>query len=248
MAWDVVDVLLKAALVAFLYRLGKEWASFYQQRWRNYATLLGGVLFFSMAAWSSYGEHSEDENSFRPSPSVTDFVPTNQERNQHAMVTLLVLATPSFLGLYAGHQARPRQDPEVVGARSDRSTSVRGESYEYTRGPSEGVYHPLNVPHGKAPGPGVGAMNKTGVDRMDLFVRGSSSTLQWKSYDGSLWGAWTDLGTPTPSQIDSGGGAVWWQSDAQLDVFVRGSNGHLYQTQSTNGSTWGVWNDLGAYP
>lgn len=86
------------------------------------------------------------------------------------------------------------------------------------------------------------------VDRIDLFTRGSSNTLQWRHSAGTTWSAWSDLGTPTDGQIESGGGATWWQGDAQIDVFVRGRDGHLWQRQSTDGTNWGAWNDLGLYP
>jgi hypothetical protein len=88
--------------------------------------------------------------------------------------------------------------------------------------------------------------------RGDLLVRGADNGIQWSSFTPTQ-SAWSSLpGYPNSDHTDSGPGAIWWQGDIYLDVFVRGADGHLWQ-QRYNGSTWfpganNGWVDLGLYP
>lgn len=94
--------------------------------------------------------------------------------------------------------------------------------------------------------PSVAAKNL--ADRIDLGTRGSSETLELRSATNGSWSGWTDFGTPTPNQLDSGPALTWWMNDSRIDVYVRGKDGHLWQRWSADGSIWNAWYDLGAYP
>lgn len=95
----------------------------------------------------------------------------------------------------------------------------------------------------------VTGASKASANRIDYFMRAANAQVQWRYSDSGLLSSWVSLGTPVGAQIDSGPGAIWWQNDTMLDVFVRGKDGHLWQARSTDGATWSGWiADLGAYP
>ncbi len=93
----------------------------------------------------------------------------------------------------------------------------------------------------------VAGASKYLSSRTDYFLRRSNAQLQWRYNDNGNLSPWVSLGAPVGAQIDSGAGAVWWQGDTTLDVFVRGQDGHIWQARSPNGFTWNGWiGDLGA--
>lgn len=95
----------------------------------------------------------------------------------------------------------------------------------------------------------VTGASKYASNRTDYFIRRSNDQIQWRYNNAGSLSSWVSLGAPVGAQVDSGAGAIWWQNDGMLDLFVRGKDGHLWQARSTNGSTWNGWiADLGAYP
>jgi hypothetical protein len=92
------------------------------------------------------------------------------------------------------------------------------------------------IPAGTSP-----AASSWGSGRLDLFVQGMDGALYHKSYSGSTWSGWENLGgklTSSPAATSPGNG--------QIDVFVRGTNGALYEKTTTNGgATWSNWASLG---
>jgi len=93
------------------------------------------------------------------------------------------------------------------------------------------------------------------------FVLGSTEGTfnLWHLYQTSPnggWSYWKDLGAPRPGVVGVWGGpAVGSAADGRLEVFVRGSDGHLwyrYQTPPRHLSSgyqtfgdWSDWEDLG---
>ena len=80
-----------------------------------------------------------------------------------------------------------------------------------------------------------------GPNSLDLFAQGTNGALYHKSYAGSTWSSWENLGgklTSSPAATSPGSG--------QIDVFVRGSNGALYEKTTTDGGKlWSNWISLG---
>ncbi|HZM78958.1 MAG TPA: hypothetical protein VFC19_24785 [Candidatus Limnocylindrales bacterium] len=77
-----------------------------------------------------------------------------------------------------------------------------------------------------------------GVNRLDLFAKGTDGTLKHKIYNGR-WSGWESLG----GSITSGPSAVSW-GPGRLDVVARGVNGDVQHIGYFNGN-WGVWGSLG---
>ncbi len=89
------------------------------------------------------------------------------------------------------------------------------------------------IPAGTSP-----AVSSWSSGRLDLFVQGMDGALYHKSYSGSAWSAWENLGgklTSSPAATSPGNGVI--------DVFVRGTNGALYQRSWTG--SWSNWASLG---
>ncbi|MGA2885050.1 MAG: carboxypeptidase regulatory-like domain-containing protein [Halobacteriota archaeon] len=79
------------------------------------------------------------------------------------------------------------------------------------------------------------------VDSLFLFVRGSDNALWYKTWNGATWSNATSLGgnlTSAPAATSPAAGTI--------DVFVRGTNGGLYEkTTANNGTSWSGWIPLG---
>jgi len=151
---DVFEILAKAAFVVVLYQFGKQAATIYPQRWRNYATLFGAAVVLALAFAGSYGTHSEDADPVRGGGrTVVDFVPTTEERAEQGLVALLVLVIPSFLGLAAGHERLPRAMPAAE--IEDRTTAARGGA-DANGGPRTSAVNDA-VPAGRSAGPRASA-------------------------------------------------------------------------------------------
>ena len=81
-----------------------------------------------------------------------------------------------------------------------------------------------------------------GTGHLDVFALASMPGGAWtvflKTYDGGSWRDWTDLGgyLGETTKIASAPAAVSWGAN-RIDVFVVGSNKHLYH-KWFDGSTW----------
>jgi hypothetical protein len=80
------------------------------------------------------------------------------------------------------------------------------------------------------------------TNSLDVFVQGADRTLWHTQYrSGSGWSGWQSLGgalTSSPAATSPGNGII--------DVFVRGTNGALYEKTTTDGgNTWSTWTSLG---
>jgi hypothetical protein len=79
------------------------------------------------------------------------------------------------------------------------------------------------------------------LDSLQVFARGADEALWTRTYSGS-WGAWKRVelnGMPAGVTIASSPSALS-PSVGQIDVYVRGSDDHLWQVHY-NGSSWGTW-------
>jgi hypothetical protein len=95
-----------------------------------------------------------------------------------------------------------------------------------------------------APVAGAPAVCSQDGKGLDLFVRGADSALYWKhSAGGTTWSPSVDLGGVCTSNA-----AATSPANGVIDVFVRGSNGALYEDQTTNANaptpTW-TWTKIG---
>jgi Pro-kumamolisin, activation domain/Repeat of unknown function (DUF346) len=77
------------------------------------------------------------------------------------------------------------------------------------------------------------------ANRLDVFVKGTDNALYHKSWNGSSWAAYENLG----GILTSAPKAVSWGPN-RLDVFVKGTDNALYH-KSWNGTAWGGWESLG---
>jgi C1A family cysteine protease len=91
---------------------------------------------------------------------------------------------------------------------------------------------------GVAGAPAVTAQN---ANSLDLFFRRNDSALWWKHWDGTTWSTSTSLGgilTSDPAAASPG--------NSLTDVFVRGTDGAIWEKTTTNGgASWSGWNSLG---
>lgn len=85
-----------------------------------------------------------------------------------------------------------------------------------------------------------------GTGRLDIFSKSASGELQHLWYGGGTWGAWDNLGKPSPSVgLASAPGAISW-GDGRIDVFVRGTDGELWQKwYDTTAGGWQPWGKIG---
>jgi hypothetical protein len=98
-----------------------------------------------------------------------------------------------------------------------------------------------------APGTGA-AVASWSAGRLDVFVEGTNGALWHKWWNGAQWSGWQNLGgklTASPAAT-SGIGNGTPSSRGQIEVFVRGTDGAVWQ-KNWNGtiSAWSTWASLG---
>jgi hypothetical protein len=76
-----------------------------------------------------------------------------------------------------------------------------------------------------------------GPNRIDVFVRGTDARLYTKSWDGSAWSDYVQLGDEPIENVDNTPPAVVSWGPNRIDVFVSGNNARLF-TKSWDGSAW----------
>jgi len=83
------------------------------------------------------------------------------------------------------------------------------------------------------------AVASWGVNRLDVFARGTDNALWQKWWDGTGWYGWHSLG----GGLTSDPAAVSWGPN-RIDVVVRGGGDAIYQKAWT-GTEWSPWYSLG---
>jgi endonuclease/exonuclease/phosphatase family metal-dependent hydrolase len=83
------------------------------------------------------------------------------------------------------------------------------------------------------------AVIATGDGRLEVFIRGENNELVQRSWNGTSWSGWKNLGGDI-----SAAPAVTSSQPGRLDVFVRGGGGDLVHRFFEN-SRWSGWNNLG---
>ena len=80
---------------------------------------------------------------------------------------------------------------------------------------------------------------------LNAFTRAPDGSVAWKTFsDDDGWGAtWNDLGGKMKTGSKP---AVFYRWILACDVFVRGTNDHLYWKANRLGDGWGEWQDMGA--
>ena len=87
------------------------------------------------------------------------------------------------------------------------------------------------------------AVTSQGNNELDVFIRDANGQLSQKTWTGSLWTGWNELGGPTGNTFQGAPTAASWGS-GYLDVFVRGTDNAIWHRYYRNG--WSSsWEDLG---
>ena len=96
----------------------------------------------------------------------------------------------------------------------------------------------------------------TGAGYTNLYVRGTNGHLyqRWccsAENGGSGWSVWSEMSTPPGTALASSP-AVVYTGAGYTNMYVRGTDGHLYQrwccSPANGGSGWSVWSDMGGVP
>lgn len=113
MFYGVLGYFGKALIVLGAFYFGRHMSKTYSNKLQNYAVVLGVVAILSLVLWSSYGTHTEDGDPvYGGGETVTDFEPTDKERNEYGWQTFFVLTIPALLGVYKG-QKKPNENLNV---------------------------------------------------------------------------------------------------------------------------------------
>src|SRR5712692_3324431 len=98
---------------------------------------------------------------------------------------------------------------------------------------------------------GDAAVGSAGDGHLEIFVRGSDGHLWhlWQTAPNGDWSGWEDLSAYRQLGVDVvGDAAVGSAGDGHLEIFVRGSDGHLWHLwQTAPNGDWSGWEDLSAY-
>jgi hypothetical protein len=91
----------RAFAVFAAYKFGLYCSSVYRQKWKKYLTATGWILILTLFLWGYDGSVPYDEDN---PYEVEDFVPSNEERNEHSLAFFLALAIPAVIGVYEGEK------------------------------------------------------------------------------------------------------------------------------------------------
>jgi GH43 family beta-xylosidase len=80
---------------------------------------------------------------------------------------------------------------------------------------------------------------------IDVFTARADGTLAHAYNTGSGWSGWENFGAPTPNGLGSAPSATSWGPNRQ-SVYVRGSDGKIYEKWWSPEQQWSSWQDLGA--
>ena len=83
------------------------------------------------------------------------------------------------------------------------------------------------------------AVTAWGLNRTDVFGRGTDNALWHRFWNGITWSAWESLG----GVLTASPGAVSWGPN-HLDVFVRGTDRAVWH-RSWDGTSWATWDSVG---
>ncbi len=84
------------------------------------------------------------------------------------------------------------------------------------------------------------SVSSWGANRLDVFVRGGDNAIWWKSFNGSVWSAWSSLGGGFTSDPDAAA-----RGSGKIDVFARGLDNAIYSKSYSSGAWASTWNGLG---
>jgi hypothetical protein len=112
--------------------------------------------------------------------------------------------------------------PLTEPSRFKRATTGQWENLE-----GNGMWHPAPV--------------SWGGRRLDIYYMDKGRTCKHKSYDGTKWGAWEDMG----GSLDSAP-AVCSRKKDNMHVFCKGTDGQAWhRSYDTGGGGWGKWQSMG---
>lgn len=105
----VLGRLFTALIVFWMYSGGRAIAKDAptECRWflNELYKVIGVVAIITLIVWSSYGTHWEGDGEWamgrEGGEQVTDFVPSDKERNEYGLRTLLFLGIPALVGVFA---------------------------------------------------------------------------------------------------------------------------------------------------
>lgn len=101
--YNILGYLGRAIIVIGSFYFGRHISKTYKGKLKNYSIVLGLIIFLSLVMWSSYGSHTEDADPLRGGGDVvTDFEPSDKERNEYGLTMFFVLTIPALFGVYKG--------------------------------------------------------------------------------------------------------------------------------------------------
>ncbi len=102
-------------------------------KWKAFGWAISVSFGLAFLGWANYGTRIENsDNLYGGGETVTDFVPTDQERNHHGLFTFTILVVPTLLGV--GFGIKDRSFHQKAKSRTFLPTNLREESkIDYNR-------------------------------------------------------------------------------------------------------------------
>jgi hypothetical protein len=93
-------------------------------------------------------------------------------------------------------------------------------------------------------GPAATATRDSTNNYLDVFVRADNGSVYQTYRRNGTWFPWTSLGAPPPGAVGDPG-AAWGNNGNQLELSIRGNDGHLWNRHWDSTFGWAGWADLG---
>ena len=200
------------------------------------------------AGWSGWGEVPPGNGFTLSGPALTfdqvnDYVFV-RGTNNHIYVNASSSTGWSGWSEVPGHGLTPSA-PAATTSGTTVSLFVRGTDNKIYRNTLNGTTW---SGWSQVPGNVLTSDTPNAFDRgngsLDLFVRGTDNRIYWNVFNGTTWSGWGQvpgngltLSGPT-SAISTASNVTF------LNLFVRGTNNHLYVTSTSNGTTWSGWSEV----
>ena len=158
--------------------------------------------------------------------------------------------TSQLVGNVNGASAAPSPSPvidSVTGNLEVYATEAEGTLDQDVYNEAAGNFTGWNGLAGSITGSPSPVFN-TGSGNLEVYATGTDGTLDERYYksDGTGWSAWKSLGQPTTGAITGSPSAVFDTASGNLEVYMTGADGSLWEEYWIPGSGWSPWKNLGA--
>ena len=103
--WKPAGTLLKGGLIAVAYLAGHRCGRLYKKALKSYLIVFYCVGILTLISWAGLGTHTEGGDPYLGGGrEIVDFIPSADEKDNHALTIFLTLLIPAIYGVYKANK------------------------------------------------------------------------------------------------------------------------------------------------